>query len=789
MCKCINDDYMKKLISVFFTSFVCLFLFLASHVSAQNETQLPQLGNSTLGKVISAMTLEEKSLLVTGAKRRGVIPVPLAGRKQKNIEGVGGYTYPFPHLGIPSIMLSDGPAGLRISPKRAKDSNRYYCTAFPVATLLASSWDTQLVEKVGTAMGKEALEYGVDILLAPGLNIHRNPLGGRCFEYYSEDPLISGKMAAAIVNGIQSQGVGTSIKHFVANEQETSRRTINTIVSERALREIYLLPFEIAVKESNPWTVMTSYNKINGTYTSESRELLEVILRKEWGFKGFVMSDWYGGSNAVDQMKAGNDLLMPGLKVWSDKIDSAVNVNQLDVSTLDANIEHLLNIVLKTSTFKDYKYSNKPNLELNAQIARTAASQSMVLLKNVKKTLPFTKDIRKIAAFGNYSYKMIVGGTGSGMVNNQYSISLAQGLENTGFTLNENLKDKYKDYLKQGSPVNQKEDSLITAMPIPDKVLTEMPTNDSLIQQAAIDADVAVITLMRVFGEGGDRKLDSDFKLSNEETKIINSISDAFRSKGKKVIVVLNIGGVIETISWRDKVDAILLAWQPGQEGGNAIADILSGKVNPSGKLPTTFPQKYSDVPSALNFPGTPINAPEQVKYEEGVYVGYRYFDTYKINPAYEFGYGLSYTNFKYSNLKLNSDKITGKATVTVNIKNTGSVKGQEVVQLYISAPAKTMDKPNKELKSFAKTKVLVPGESQILSFSLDSRSLASFDTQKTAWIAEAGKYRIKIGASSKDIRQSASFILKNSLVVEKVNKVLIPQVQIDEFHGKLNVR
>lgn len=682
---------------------------LVAHVGAQSFNQVPQLGRSSLSEVVSAMTIKEKSLIVTGAKRRGIVPVSVSGRKQKNIEGVGGYTYPFSRLGIPSIMLSDGPAGLRISPRRKDDLNSYYCTAFPVATLLASSWDTQLVEKVGRAIGNEALEYGVDILLAPALNIHRNPLGGRCFEYYSEDPLISGKMAAAMINGVQSKGVGTSIKHFVANEQETSRRTINTIVSERALREIYLHPFEIAVKEANPWTVMSSYNKINGSYTSESQDLLGVILRKEWKFKGFIMSDWYGGNDVIAQMRAGNDLLMPGLAAWSDKIESAANNGALDTAVLNQNVKRILEIILQTPTFKDYKYSDNPNLKENAQLARDAASQGMVLLKNLEQTLPLKGNIQKVAAFGNYSYKIIVGGTGSGMVNNQYGISLVQGLENAGYVPDERLNAKYMDYLKLGRPLNQKKDSLITAMPVQDKILKEMPLDDDLISQTAQEADVAIITLMRVFGEGGDRKIDSDFYLSADEKKLVKSVSDAFRLKGKKVIVVLNIGGVIETVSWREEADAILLTWQPGQEGGNAIADILSGKVNPSGKLATTFPKDYNDVPSAKNFPGTPKEAPEQVVYEEGIYVGYRYYDTFNVNPAYEFGYGLSYTNFTYSDLKLDTKQFNEKITVTLKIKNDGAIGGREVVQLYISAPKKTMDKPEKELKAFVKTKILLP--------------------------------------------------------------------------------
>ncbi|TXK45735.1 beta-glucosidase [Pontibacter qinzhouensis] len=745
----------------------------------------PQLGQNPLQEVIDAMSIEEKSLMVTGAKRREVVPVATPGRKQKNIAAVGGYTYPFVRLGIPAIYLSDGPAGLRIAPRRDNDPNSYYCTAFPVASLVASSWDLKLAERVGSAMGHEALEYGVDILLAPALNIHRDPLGGRSFEYYSEDPLISGKMTAAAVKGIQSQGVGTSIKHFAANNQETSRRFINTIVSERALREIYLQGFKIAVEEADPWTVMSSYNKINGVYTSESGELLETILRKEWGFNGFVLSDWYGGEDALKQMQAGNDLLMPGLAVWSNKIDSAARNGALDMKVLDHNIGRILKVAMQTPTYKNYPYSDKPNLEQNAQLAREAAAQSVVLLKNEQETLPIANSNQKIAAFGNYSYKMIVGGTGSGMVNNKYSVSLTEGLQKAGYQLDKELQASYQEYLKKGRPRNMKADSLITAMPKLDSILGEQAIDENLIRRKAQEADMAVVTLMRVFGEGGDRKLDNDYYLSAEEKKLLKSVSEAFRAKGKKVVVVLNIGGVIEVASWRDQADAILLAWQPGQEGGHVLADLMSGKVNPSGKLATTFPITYQDSPSAKNFPGTPAGKPEKVVYEEGIYVGYRYYDAFKVNPAYEFGYGLSYTNFEYGKLNLSAGKFKDQLTVTLEVKNTGKVAGREVVQLYLSAPAKTMDKPEKELKGFAKTGLLQPGQSETITFTLDARALSSFDTRKTAWVAEAGKYTVKVGASSRNIRQTAAFKLPKSLVTEQVNKVLVPEVAISELKAK----
>src|SRR5215813_2090196 len=400
----ISSSVMKR----FFLSPV---FFLSLSLFAQNSSKaLPQLGKNSIREVIAAMTLEEKAKLCVGnGFHMPGMGGPTIGQTQDKVPGASGTTFAIPRLGIPSIVVADGPAGIRIQPIRNNDSSRtYYATAWPVATLLASSWDTALVKKVGDALGNEIKEYGADVILGPALNIHRNPLGGRNFEYYSEDPLVAGKMTSAIVNGIESNGVGTSIKHFAANNQETNRNTVNTIVSERALREIYLKGFEIAVKKSQPWTVMTSYNKINGTYTSESPELVTSILRNEWGFKGLVMSDWFGGRNPIEQMKAGNDLLMPGNPQQAQRIVEAVNHDSLDIKVVDANVERILNIILQSPAFKKYKYSDKPDLKKNAAVSKSAAEEGMILLKNNNNTLP-VKSAKKIAVFGNTSYDFIAG--------------------------------------------------------------------------------------------------------------------------------------------------------------------------------------------------------------------------------------------------------------------------------------------------------------------------------------------------------------------------------------------
>ncbi len=779
---------MKNVITYFLT------MLISYHLSAQPN-------NSAKSKeLVSKMTLEEKAKLVVGNgfKLPGIQPQgPVIGQTQDKVAGASGTTFAIPRLGLPSIVVSDGPAGVRIDPIRNKDSSKtYYATAWPVATLLASSWDTALVKKIGVAFGREVHDYGLDIILGPGMNIQRNPLGGRNFEYYSEDPIMSGNIAAALVKGIQSNGVGVSIKHFAANNQETNRNTVNTIVSERALREIYLKGFEIAVKKSQPWTVMSSYNKINGTYTSEEYDLLTTILRKEWGFKGLVMTDWFGGKDPVAQMKAGNDLLMPGTAKQTGAIIEAVKNGTLDEKVLNENAERVLNLIFESPSFKKYKFSDKPDLKKDAEISRATAEEGMVLLKNNNNALPLNKSTHNISLFGVNGYELIAGGTGSGDVNKAYTVSLMQGLSNAGYTADGEVKNIYTNYLSDEHTKHPKK-SFFEEFMHPTPPVTEYFFENDLINKKASETDIAIIAIGRNAGEGRDRKLENDFNLSDTEKTLIKNVANAFHSQNKKVIVVLNIGGVIEVASWRDDVDAILLAWQPGLEGGNAITDLLSGKVNPSGKLATTFPMNYNDVPSAKSFPGKEFSEqattgtfgmkliPAEVTYDEGIYVGYRYYNTYKIKTAYEFGYGMSYTNFSYSNLKLSSSKFSGQFAVSFVITNTGKVAGKEVAQLYISAPSGKLNKPSEELKAFAKTALLKPGQSETIHINLSASDLASFDTKRASWVADAGKYSIKISASSADVKQSADFNVPKEIVVEKDHNVLSPQVSITELTGK----
>ncbi|HVV55843.1 MAG TPA: glycoside hydrolase family 3 C-terminal domain-containing protein [Mucilaginibacter sp.] len=773
------------------------FALLLTGQFCKAQEKLPQLGQAPVSEIVKHMTLKQKVDLVVGKGfSMPVLKMMAHDTTPNKLNSISGHTVAIPALGIPSIGMADGPSGIhRFYMTKQDSADNLFSTAWPVGTLLASSWDTALVKKVGVAFGKEIKAYGIDFILGPGANIHRNPLGGRNFEYYSEDPLISGETAAAMINGIQSQGVGATIKHFAANNQETNRNSVNEIISQRALREIYLRNFEIAIRNSHPWAIMSSYNLINGTYTSQSHDLLTSILRGDWGYKGFVMTDWFGGKDAVAQMNAGNNLLMPGNPTQVKEIMDALKSGKLSEAMLDKNVEGILNVIQHTPSALHYDYPNKADLKGDAEISREAAAQSMVLLKNSNNALPIKNGSETVALFGNHGYDLIAGGTGSGDVNKAYAVSLAEGLVNGGYKLDNDLAGSYENYLKDYNAKHPKK-GLLQEMMRPTPPAPEMNVDENSLAQKAQTADLAIFYIGRNAGEGNDRKIADDYELTSQEADMLAGITKAFHAQHKPVVVVLNIGGVIDVTPFRDEVDAILLAWQPGQEGGNAITDVLSGKVDPSGKLATTFPAKYSDEPSAKNFPGKEFpekatmtvvgrSVPAEVTYAEGVYVGYRYFSTFGVKPAYAFGYGLSYTTFAYSGLKLSSTSFHNKLTVSVTVTNTGKVAGKEVAELYLSAPKGAVDKPSEELKGFAKTKLLQPGESETLTFTLVPHDLASFNTAQSAWIADAGKYEVKIGASSEDIKLVKSFSLAKTLTVEKVHNALAPQVSIDELKSK----
>ena len=750
-------------------------------------------------EVMAKMSLEDKAHFVIGTGMAGFSgDNAVIGATRNLVPGAAGTTYPLDSLGIPAIVLADGPAGLRIDATREGDNATYYCTHFPIGTLLASTWNTQLIEEVGQAIGEEVKEYGADVLLAPALNIMRNPLCGRNFEYYSEDPVVAGKTAAAYITGVQKNDVGTSIKHFAANNQETNRMNNDARISQRALREIYLKGFEIAIKESKPWTVMTSYNYINGIYSSESKDLVETILRDEWGYEGTVMTDWFGGKDGAKQMWAGNDMLQPGKAEQFDSIVAGVKSGKLAEADLDRNVQRILNLIEKSPRYQGYKYSNKPDLKAHAAVTRQSAAEGMVLMKN-EKALPFAKSIKNVALYGNTSYDFIAGGTGSGNVNHAYVISLLDGMKNGGYTVSEDLKKAYETYINDAKKkaeaeleAKAKKDPNTAALAkfLPQPLPAEKLFSATELNAQAQQADVAVITLGRLSGEFLDRNV-ANFNLSSSERQLVEQVCDVYHKAGKQVVVLLNIGGVIETASWKELPDAILCAWQAGQEGGNSVVDVLSGKQSPSGKFTMTWPVKFTDAYSSKNFPidqDPRIDMMNQGKkgnvkdvdftnYEEDIYVGYRYFDSFEVPVSYPFGFGLSYTTFEYSDAKI-ADK--GNAyEISVTVKNTGSLEGKEVVELYISAPDnKAANKPAKELKAFAKTKVLKAGESEKVTLTVNAADLASFDEAASAWVVAEGEYQFLIGASSQDIK--ATLKAKAKAQQTKVNNVMKPEKQMN---------
>lgn len=755
-----------------------LFFIATSMLMTSCGKKAPKLGVDSIDDVIAAMSLEEKANFVVGTERMKTTPPDRAPGmpvremfspelKEKlmqcetqeeamelmiatslvegRVQGAAGQHYALDRLGIEPIVYADGPAGLRIDPTRKDDAGEYYCTAFPVGVSLSSSWDVELVNEVTRAMGNEVLEYGADVLLAPGINIHRSPLCGRNFEYYSEDPLLAGKIASAYIKGIQSNGVGVSLKHYAVNNQETCRNGVDARLSERALREIYLKGFEIAVKESQPWTIMSSYNKINGTLASENYHTLTEILRDDWGFEGFVMTDWWAEENGARQIAAGNDLQMPGTLHQYEEIYNGVKDGTLDEKTLDQSIRRIMNIMLKTPTYRHYAYSNKPDLGAHAKVTRQAATDGMVLLKNVQKSLPLDSKAR-VALFGTASYDLLVGGSGSGNVNRKYKVSLDEGLKNAGIELEDNLTKVYKDYTSAERAKMPTEN--FWSVP----VIPEMPLDKALVKNALSKSTVAILTLSRMAGEGGDRHVvKGDYLLSDVEEQNLKLVCQTAHAMGKKVILVLNMGGIVDLTQFVALPDAILHAWMGGQEMGNSLADVLTGKVNPSGKLPLTWALRYSDYPSAGNFPLSDGDS-AYVRYAEDVMVGYRHFNTQGIKVLYPFGYGLSYTTFAYNNLKI--DVLGEQIKVSADITNTGKVAGREVVQLYVGKPSVDgLLMPAKELKAFTKTKLLNPGETQTVEMVVPCSELATWMETENKWNVASGEYTISVAANVEDVR------------------------------------
>lgn len=669
--------------------------------------------NQKIKDLLSQMTVEEKAEICSGAS--------------------WWKTAAIDRLEIPEIMMSDGPHGLRTQPDDAdhlgiNESIKAIC--FPTASATACSWDRNLLNKMGEALGEEAQTEGVHILLGPGVNIKRSPLCGRNFEYFSEDPLLASELATEFVKGVQSLGVGTSLKHFAANNQEHRRLTVDAQIDERTLREIYLSAFEKVVKEAQPWTVMCAYNKVNGTHASEHKRLLTDILKEEWGHQGFVVSDW-GAVNYRDKgIAAGLELEMPSSHGDGKKaIIDAVEAGNLSEDSLNRAAERVLKIVFKAiENETDYLNYNK---DQHHKLAREIAADSMVLLKNKNQILPLSEK-ESLGVVGAFAKKPRFQGGGSSHIN-PYQIDKAYE------EINKFIEGELP-YAEGYSLESDQDDAKLIASA---KELAEK------VEKVIIFAGLPD----RYESEGYDR---DTLAIPPNQNRLIEEILEV----NKNVVVVLSNGSPI-TMPWLDKVKGVLEGYLAGQAGGGAVADILFGHVNPSGKLAETFPQKLSDNPSYLFFPGEK----DTVEYREGIFVGYRYYDSKKVEPLFPFGYGLSYTDFEYSDLKLMKQEITDKETLNLRlkVKNTGEIYGKEVIQLYVSDPESTVIKPAKELKEFAKIE-LEPGQEKIVEFELDKRAFAYYNTEIDDWYVESGDYEILIGASSRDIRLVETVKVKSTV-------------------------
>lgn len=744
----------------------------------------PRLSEKDIPRIVKGLTLEQKARLVVGTSGSTVAPSHVT-------PGSAGWTYSIPELGIPGLNLADGPVGPRINPMpwistkvvydenglphdvvsdegAPADARPQWCTAFPATTALAATFDRDAARLQGEIMGDECVAYGVDVLLTPGINIMRNPLNGRNFEYYSEDPVLTGMMASSLVQGLQSKGVGASLKHFVANTQQTGKKYNDAIMSQRALREIYLPAFERVIREANPRTVMTSYNKIAGEYTQTNKELLKSLLRDEWGYDGAVVTDWTVYRPTADLLNARTALIMPGSEDLVKEVLACVADGSVSEATLDTCVADVLR--LAASSVSNHGWTAAmPDLKAHAEASRLMGAEAMVLLKNNDSLLPL-KPGSRIALFGASAYKSIAGGTGSSNVNKAYVTDIDSGLIAAGFKVDEKLASTYRAYCGQQAELTDRHPDCPSWQKISyhRPVIAEMDLSGAsmFVDSRVPGNDAAVVVIGRMSGETGDRVIGNDFNLTAAEQKLIDEVCRAFHAKGKPVVVVLNVCGTMETASWSAKPDAIVVAWLPGQECGNAVADVLSGKVNPSGRLPMTWPLTYGDMPSATNYPSRGQTEGRNFDYtfhEEDIWIGYRYFDTTGRRVAYPFGYGLSYTDFDYTDAKVS--RKGSNTTVEVIVTNTGKYPGREVVQLYVSAPEGGLKKPAAELRGFTKTRTLAPGESQRVSITVPDRDLASFNQDKSQWETAAGEYQARLGRHVGDYVVSLPFTVKKAQV------------------------
>jgi len=657
--------------------------------------------------LVSQLTLEEKAGLLTGASPWRTLNVD--------------------RLGLESIIVSDGPHGVRLSKDvETMITESHPATCFPVAAALSASWDVELLDEMGQALADEAIALGSDILLGPGINIKRSPLCGRNFEYFSEDPVLAGEMAAALINGIQSKGVGTSLKHFAVNNQETRRFTVDAVVDERTLQEIYLAGFELAIKKSNPWTLMCAYNSVNGDFCAENRYLLTDVLRDKWGYEGFVMSDWGAVHDRVEAVAAGLELEMPGPSPQrTQAVIDAVNNGELDQAVVDEAVRRLLNIILKAQ--QTPKGEKSFDVDVHHALARRVAGECAVLLKNDGNLLPLSGD-ETVGVIGSSAMSPVYQGGGSSHINST-------------------RVDNALDFMKERAEVQYAVGDDMTEV-------TQEKIDEAV--TVAQSADVAVLFIAlpaSVESEGYDRP---HIQLTDQQVAVIKAVADA----NEKTVVVLNNGSAIDMRDWIDDVTAVIEMWLPGQAGAGAAVDILYGDINPSGKLGETFPLQLSDNPSFLSFPG----ARDEVRYGEGIYVGYRGYDQMGRDVLFPFGYGMSYTTFEYSNLQVSSSEfgLGDTLTVTLDVTNTGGVAGKEVVQLYVRDVESKLPRPHKELKAFDKV-ALNAGETKQVTLELDERAFMYYDPDHSEWVADAGEFEILVGSSSADIHLTQTVTLTES--------------------------
>ncbi|OPJ56180.1 beta-glucosidase [Clostridium oryzae] len=674
-----------------------------------------------VNEIISKMTMQEKFILLTGKDNWSTVPME--------------------QLGIPSIRVSDGPHGVRKVRDRSQEEKKLLegvvtgvtwneetlkGVCFPTASAIAATWNKDLARETGKALGKECVNLDIDVLLGPGTNIKRTPLCGRNFEYFSEDPLLAGELAAEYINGVQSQNVGTSLKHFAGNNQEFDRMNISSEIDERTMREIYLKPFEIAVKKAQPWTVMCAYNRFNGMYCSENKFLLDEVLKKEFGHKGIVVSDWWAVHDRAKALSASLELEMP----FSDKsvgsLKNSYEKGEITDEEIDSAVERLLNFIFKAYDSRK-KRDKSYDVEHQRKLAKEVALEAITLLKNEDNLLPINKgNVRNIAVIGDMAENPAIQGGGSSCVNAEHVVSPLEAIKDAaGADFNIEYSSAYRNW-EHTSEVN----GLNTAMEIAGK------------------SDITLLFVgdtSQIEGESFDR---TSIKLPAIFEKVILNIAE----QNPNTVVVVQAGSAIDMSAWIDKVKAVVFSWFTGEEGGSALADILFGKVSPSGKIAETFPLKLEDTPAYGTYPGNGYAS----WYSEGIMVGYRYYDTYKKPVLFPFGYGLSYTTFEYSGIKVSADNIKedDKLTITLKIRNTGSYAAKEIVQLYVRDIVTKVIRPYKELKAFEKV-YLEPNEEKEINFVLEKDAFAYYNTTLKKWFVESGDFEILVGSSSRDIKAS----------------------------------